>query len=136
MQPSGRSRRRFYIITAGVFAAIVIAALGIVLYYDYSYVNVEIAGNDNAYFVLSYDSTSVTLNVSESATIAVLPHADVTVTAVVSSPYAVSGWTVTGATYTRVTNDSVSFMTGSGDTTIQVSIELVSNSTAGPASPS
>lgn len=119
-----RRRRRFYLITAVVFAVIIVAAVGIVAYFDYSYMSVEIYGNNNASFVLSYDSTNVTVSIAENATVDVLPHANVTLTAVVSSGYVVSGWVVSGATYRSVANDAINFVTGGGNTVITVSVEL------------
>lgn len=128
MQP-GQRKRRFYVITAGVFIAIVAAAIAIVAITEYSYVNVEVHENTHVSFVLAYDSTNVTISSGENATVAVLPSANVTLTAVVDPSYAISGWVVTGATYHQETGDAISFLSGSGGGTISVSVDVVNGST-------
>jgi hypothetical protein len=95
-------------------------------------VNVEIQGNDEASFVLAYDSTNVTLSVSENATVAVLPNANITITAVVNPSYVVTGWTVTGTKFHSQGNNSIGFLAGPGGGTIMVSVSLA-NRTAGRA---
>ncbi len=122
----GRRRRRFYLITAIVFAAILVGAAAIVLYIDYSYVSVKINGSPQVSFLLAYDSTNVTLSASENATIAVLPHANVTIVATVSPNYTISSWLVSGVVF-RERSGIVNFITGSGGSTITVSVQLKQN---------
>lgn len=121
-------RRKFYAITAIVFAAIILVAVAIVVYIDDEYVNVEITGTANASFVLAYDSSNVTLPVSQGATIAVLPHANVTVTAVLGPAYTVSHWDVTGASFHQEGSDEINFLVGPGGSTVRVSAVLTGQS--------
>lgn len=123
MQPSKR-RRRFHIIMAAVLAAIIVGAIAIVVDIQYSYVNVEVEGSPDASFILRYDSTNITLPASQNATVAVLPHANVTIIAITNSSYAVSGWSVTGANYRTEANGTINFLTGSGGSAILVSVKL------------
>jgi hypothetical protein len=118
------NRRKFYIITAVVLIAVVGIAVFITEYVEYSYVKIEVVGNSSTSFVLSYDSTSASLSPSENATVEVLPHADVTITATVSAPYSILRWDVIGVTPTQNGPDSIHFLTGSGGQTILVSVEL------------
>jgi hypothetical protein len=127
----GRSkRRRFYAITAVVLVAILGTAVFIVEYIDDSYVKIEVTGARNTSLVLSYDSTSLTLSPSENATVEVLPHANVTVTADPAAPYTVVHWDVIGVTAIDKGNDSVDFLTGQGGSAIRVSVALASNSSS------
>ena len=121
-------KRRFYIITAVILAAIFLVAGGIVVYIDDQYVNVQITGTPNASFVLAYDSSNVTLPVSQGATIAVLPHANVTITAVLGPSYTVSRWDVTGAGFHLDGSDEIDFLAGPGGSTIRISAELANQS--------
>lgn len=128
MQEPSR-KRRFYVVTVVMLAAVIGSAALILAYVDSSYVRIEVAGNSHASFVLSYDSTSVTLSASENATVEVLPHANVTITAIPVSPYAVVRWDISGTTTTRIAQNAVSFPTGQGGSTIHISAYLATNST-------
>lgn len=121
-------RRRFYIITAAIFVAILGFSVLIVEYVNYSYVKIEVTGSSDASFVVSYDSTSATINASQNAAIEVLPHANVTVTAYPVASYGVVNWSVNGATATGKGPDAIDFVTGQGGSTIKVSAELAANS--------
>jgi hypothetical protein len=122
------NRRKFYIIAAAILIAVIGTAVLITAYVDYSYVKIEVVSNSSTTFVVSYDSTSVTLTPSENATVEVLPHANVTVTATIASPSVILRWDVSGATPTQKGPDAIYFVTGDGGTTIQVSVELGTNS--------
>jgi hypothetical protein len=122
-------RRRFYIITVVVLVTIIGSAALIVEYVDGSYVRIEVTGTSKASFVVSYDSTSVTLSASENATVEVLPHVNVTITASPASQYAVVHWDISGATAAQKGQNSVDFLTGQGGSVVDVSAELATNST-------
>ncbi|MDG6926381.1 MAG: hypothetical protein JRN09_07480 [Nitrososphaerota archaeon] len=117
-------RRQFYVITALVFAAILGIAVFIVADLEFSYAKIEILGNSQVSFVISYDSTSATISPSENATVEVLPHVNVTVTATVSAPYTVIHWDVVGAVPQQKGPDAIVFLTGAGGSTVQLSVEL------------
>jgi beta-lactamase superfamily II metal-dependent hydrolase len=123
-------RRLFYTITAVVFIAILGTAVFIVMYLDDSYVKIEVSGTSNTSLVVSYDSTKLTLSPSENATIEVLPHANVTITANPTAPYTVVHWDVGGASAIEKGQDSVNFLTGQGGSAIQVSVALATNSSS------
>jgi|SRR5271154_370034 beta-lactamase superfamily II metal-dependent hydrolase len=123
-------RRLFYTITAVAFVAILGTAVFIVVYLDDSYVKIEVTGASNTSLVLSYDSTKLTLSPSENATVEVLPHANVTITANPTAPYTVAHWDVGGATAIEKGQDSVNFLTGQGGSAIRVSIVLAANSSS------
>ena len=110
---ANRNRRKFYIITA---------------YIDLSYVKINVVGNSSTSFAISYDSTNATLPTSESATVEVLPHVDVTITATVTPPSTIVRWDVSGATFTQRGQDSITFVTGGGGSAIQISVELTNSS--------
>ncbi len=120
-------RRRFYVITALVFAAILGIAVFIVVDLEFSYAKIEIVGNSQVSFVVSYDSTSATISPSENATVEVLPHVNVTVTAMVSAPYTVIHWDVAGAVPHQKGPNAIVFLTGAGGSTVQLSVELGTN---------
>lgn len=122
-------RRRFYIITVAVLVTIIGSAAFIVEYVDGSYVRIEVIGTSGASLVVSYDSTSVTLSASENATVEVLPHVNVTITANLASPYTVVHWDISGATAAQKGQNSVDFLTGNGGSVVHVSAELTTNST-------
>ncbi len=122
------NKRKFYIIAAAILVAVIGTAVFITAYIDYSYVKIEVVSNSSTTFVVSYDSTSAPLTPSENATVEVLPHANVTITATVTSPYVILHWDVSGATPTQKGPDTIYFSTGGGGTTIQVSVELGTNS--------
>ena len=125
---TNQNRRKFYIIAAAILVAVIGTAIFITAYIDYSYVKIEVVSNSSTTFVLSYDSTSATLAPSENATVEVLPHANVTITATIASPSVILRWDVNGATPTQKGPDAIYFVTGNGGTTIQVSVELGANS--------
>ena len=118
-------RKRFYVITVVVLIAILGSAIFIVEYFDNSYVKIVVTGTSHSSFVISYDSTSVTLSASENATVEVLPHANLTITAIPATSYAVAHWDVNGANVTQRSQDTINFLTAQGGTTIHVSAELV-----------
>jgi hypothetical protein len=118
-------RRRFYIITAAVMAIIFLFAATLVVYTDYSYVKIEVTGTNQAYFVLAYDSTNVTIPSSQSVTVEVLPNVNVTITAHLNATYSLSNWHVSGAEVLTTGNDTVSLLTGKGGSTIQVTAVIV-----------
>ena len=130
MQPEKR-RRRFYLITIGIFIAIISAVVVIVVYTDFSYASVAVSGPSSVSFVLAYDSTNLTLSAGQNATVAVLPGANVTLTASPVSPFIVSGWTVSGANYHAVGQDTINFVAGGGGNTVRVSVQLRNGSAAG-----
>ena len=130
MLTTPKKRRRFYAITALILIAIIGSAIIIVAYEDESYVRIEVSGTANASFVVSYDSTSVTLSASESATVEVLPHSNVTITAEPVAPFIVIRWDVSGATVTPRGQNSINFLTGQGGSSVHVSAELAANSSA------
>jgi hypothetical protein len=121
-------KRKFYIVTVLILVAVIGSAAVIVEYVDSSYVSIEVIGSSHASLALSYDSTSVTLSASENATVEVLPHASLTVTADPVSPYTVVHWDVSGPTATQEGQNSVVFQTGQGGGVIHVSAELATNS--------
>jgi hypothetical protein len=120
-------RRRFYIITALVFVAILGIAVFIVVDLEFSYAKIEVTGNSQVSFTVSYDSTTASISPSENATVEVLPHVNVTVTATVSAPYAIAHWNVTGAVSYQRGPDAIDFLTGAGGSTVQLSVELTTN---------
>jgi hypothetical protein len=122
-------RRKFYTITVVVLAAIIGSAALIVVYVDDSYVRIEVSGTSKASFVVSYDSTSAPLTASENATVEVLPHVNVTITADPVAPYEVVSWQVSGATAVKVGQNSVDFLTGPSGSLVRVSAQLGTNST-------
>jgi preprotein translocase subunit SecY len=122
MEPT---RRRFYVITVAVLLAIFLFAAVILVYTEQSYVKIEVTGTNQAYFVLSYDSTNVTIPLSQNITVEVLPSANVTITAHPNATYSVSSWHTSGAEVLRTGNDTISLLTGQGGSTIQVSAVLV-----------
>lgn len=122
------NRRKFYIIAAAILLAVIGTAVFITAYIDYSYVKIEVVSNSSTTFVVSYDSTSATLTPSENATVEVLPHVNVTITATVTSPDVILRWEVSGATPTQKGPDAIYFVTGGGGTTVQVAVELGTNS--------
>jgi hypothetical protein len=124
------NQRRFYIITAAVLIAILGVAAIIVVDTEYSYVKIEVLGNSATSFTISYDSTSTNLTPSENATVEVLPHANVTVTASVSPPYSVLKWDVSGATTSQKGANTIQFVTGQGGSVILIALELTRNSSA------
>lgn len=119
-----RPRRKFYIITAVVLIVIFASAALLIEDIGYTYVNIQVVGNSKVSFVISYDSSTTSLAPSENATVEVLPHVNVTVTATVASPYAIQKWDISGVTFTQKGEDSVDFVTGSGGSVVQVSVEL------------
>ena len=123
-----QTRRRFYAITIAVFLAIILFAAIIFVYTEDSYVKIEVTGTDHAYFVLSYDSTNVTIPSSENVTVEVLPHANVTIAAYPNATYSVSSWHTSGAQVLRTGNDTISLLTGQGGDTIKVSAALITKS--------
>lgn len=125
---SNRNRRKFYIITAIVLVAIIGTAVFITAYIELSYVKIDVAGNSSTSFAISYDSANATLPSSESATVEVLPHVDVTITAIVTPPSTIVRWDVNGATFTQTGQDTITFVTGGGGSTIQISVELTNSS--------
>ena len=124
------NRRKFYIITATVLIAILGAAALIVVDVEYSYVKIEVLGNSATSFTISYDTTGTTLTPSENATVEVLPHANVTVTVSVSSPYSVLKWDVSGVTASPEGANSIRFVTGQGGSVILIALQLAKNSSA------
>jgi hypothetical protein len=118
-------RKKFYLVTIGVFAAMLLFVAAVFIYTDYSYVGVKITGSSDAYFVLSYDSTNTTIPFSQNFTVDVLPHADVTVAAFPNSTVTLSSWKVAGAQVLSTGNDTVTFLTGQGGSTIRVTAVLV-----------
>lgn len=128
MQTSPKRRRFYTIITIVVLVAIVGSAALIVVYIDESYVRIEVVGTSDASFVVAYDSTSVTLSASENVTVEVLPHVNVTVTAVAVTPYTVVHWDISGAAATQKGQDAIVFPTGEGGSVIRVSAKLATNS--------
>ncbi len=125
---ANRNRRKFYIITAVMLVAIIGTAVFITAYIDLSYVKINVVGNSSTSFAISYDSTNATLPTSESATVEVLPHVDVTITATVTPPSTIVRWDVSGATFTQRGQDSITFVTGGGGSAIQISVELTNSS--------
>ena len=119
-----QNRRKFYIITGLVLITIIGTAIFIVAYMNYSYVKIEVVGSSSTSFVLAYDSISTPLSASENATVEVLPHANVTITASPTAGYTVVRWNVSGVTFTQKAPDSINFLTGQGGTAIRVSAEL------------
>lgn len=125
------NRRRFYIITAIVLVAVLGSALFIVEYLDYSYANIQVLGNKETSFTISYDSTSTSLTPSENATVEVLPHANVTVKAQVASPYDIVRWDVVGVSFSQEGPDSINFVTGAGGSVVHIAVEVaMSNSSS------
>lgn len=122
------TRRRFYIITVAVFLTIILFAAIILVYTEDSYVKVEITGTSHAFFVLSYDSTNVTIPSAQNVTVEVLPHANVTISAHPDAPYDLLRWNTSGAKILGTGNDTISLLTGQGGDTIQVSAVLVTKS--------
>lgn len=118
-------RRRFYIITAVVFLTIILGTVVIVVYTEYSYVRIEVTGSDHAHFLLSYDSTSTPIPLSQNYTIEVLPHANVTIVAYPDASYVLSSWHTSGAQVLKTGNDTIDFLTGQGGETITVSAILL-----------
>ena len=118
-------RRRFYVITVAVLLSIVILAAFIVAYTEDSYAKIEFTGSSHAYFVLSYDSTSVTIPSSQNVTVEVLPHANITITAHPDASFTISSWITTGAQVLRTGNDTISLLTGQGGETIRVAAVLL-----------
>jgi hypothetical protein len=118
-------RRKFYLVTIGVFVVIALFVAANFIYEDFSYVGVKITGSRDAYFVLSYDSTNTTIGFSQSVTVEVLPHADVTVAAFPNSTFTLSGWSVSGAQVLNTGNDSVTFLTGQGGSTVRIAAVLL-----------
>lgn len=118
-------RRKFYLWTIGVFAVMSLFVAAVFVYTDYSYVGVKITGSSSAYFVLSYDSTNATIPFSQNITVDVLPHADVTVAAFPNSTVILSSWKVSGAQVVGAANDTVTFLTGQGGSTVRVTAILV-----------
>jgi preprotein translocase subunit SecY len=108
------TRRKFYIITIAVFLVIVLFATAIIVYTEDSYVKIEVTGTAHAYFVLSYDSTSATIPVSQNITVEVLPHVNLTISAYPDALYNVSSWNTSGAQVLRMGNDTISLMTPPG----------------------
>ena len=122
------NRRRFYIITVIVLVAVLGSALFIFEYLQYSYVSIQVLGNKETSFTVSYDSTTASLSPAQNATVEVLPHANVTITAHVASPYSVVKWDVAGTTFTQKGQNEVNFLTGGGGAVILVSVELTNSS--------
>lgn len=122
------NRRKFYIITAVILTAIIGTAVFITAYIQLSYVKINIVGNHDTSFVVSYDSTSAALPSSESATIEVLPHVNVTITATVIASSSILYWDISGATLHQSGQNAISFVTGGGGSTIQVSVVLTNSS--------
>jgi hypothetical protein len=118
-------RRRFYIITAVVIAIIFLFAAILVVYTEDSYVKIEVTGTNEAYFVLAYDSTNVTIASSQTLTVEVLPNVNVTITAYPNATYSLSNWRVSGAQVLSTGNDTVSLLTGKVGSTVQVTAVLV-----------
>lgn len=122
------NKRKFYIITTVVLITIIGTAVFITAYVELSYVKINVVGNSSTSFVVSYDSTSATLPSSESATVEVLPHVNVTITATVTAPSSILRWTISGVAFTQRGQDVISFVTGGGGSVIQVSVELTNSS--------
>lgn len=118
-------RRKFYLVTIGVFVVMLLFVAAVFIYTDYSYVGVKITGSSSAYFVLSYDSTNATIPFSENITVDVLPHADVMVAAFPNSTVMLSTWKVSGAQVVSAGNDTVTFLTGQGGSTVRVTAVFV-----------
>jgi hypothetical protein len=125
-------RRRFYIITIAVLLIIILFAAIIVVYTEDSYVKIEITGTNHTYFVLSYDSTSVTIPTSQNVTVEVLPHANVTISAHPDPQYDVINWSTSGAIVLETGNNTISLLTGQGGDTVNVSAVLVAKSSSSP----
>jgi hypothetical protein len=123
-------RRRYYIITGSVFLAIFLFAAAITVYTDQSYVKIEVEGTPHAYFFVTYDSTNVTVPVSQNTTVVVLPHVNVTIIGHPDPAYVLSRWTTRGGQVLRTGNDSISIMTGGGGETIAVSAVLLATPSA------
>lgn len=126
------TRRKFYTITVAVLLAIFLIAGAILVYTEDSYVKIEIAGTDHAYFVLAYDSTNVTISSSQNATVEVLPNANVTITAYPNATYSLLSWRTSGADVLRTGDNSISFLTGKGGSTVQISAVLETTPAALP----
>lgn len=126
------TRRRFYAITAAVLLAMFLIAGAILVYTEDSYVKIEVMGTSHAYFVLAYDSTNVTIPSSQNATVEVLPSVNVTITAYPNATYSLQSWHTSGADVLRTGNNSISFLTGKGGSTIQISAVLVAAPAALP----
>jgi hypothetical protein len=122
------TRRKFYIITIAVFLIIIVFTAAIILYTEDSYVKIEVTGTAHAYFVLSYDSTSATIPVSQNITVEVLPHVNLTILAYPDALYSVSSWNTSGAQVLRMGNDTISLMTPQGGDTVRVSPVLSARS--------
>jgi hypothetical protein len=118
-------RRRFYIITVAVMTIIFLFAAILVVYTEDSYVKIEVTGTNEAYFVLAYDSTNVTIASSQGLTVEVLPNVNVTITAYPNATYSLSNWHVLGAQVLSTGNDTISLLTGKGGSTVQVTAALV-----------
>ena len=118
--------RRFHVITIAVVLAIILAAAVILVYTEDSYVKIEVTGTSHAYFVLSYDSTNVTIPSSQNVTVEVLPHVAVTIVAYPNATYQLLSWHTAGGQVISTENDSISIMTGNGGGTVAVSATLAS----------
>ena len=125
------TRRKFYIITIAVFLIIIVFTAAIILYTEDSYVKIEVTGTAHAYFVLSYDSTSAMIPVSQNITVEVLPHVNLTISAYPDALYNVSSWNTSGAQVLRMGNDTISLMTPQGGDTVRVS-PVLSERSPGP----
>jgi hypothetical protein len=125
------TRRRFHLITTAVVLAIILVAAVILVYTEDSYVKIEVTGTSHAYFVLSYDSTNVTIPSSQNETIEVLPHVDVTIMAYPNATYQLLSWHTAGGQVIQTENDTISIMTGNGGETVMVSAILASEA-SGP----
>lgn len=125
------TRRRFHIITIAVVLAIILVAAVILVYTDDSYVKIEVIGTSHAYFVLSYDSTSLPIPSSQNVTVEVLPHVVLTIVAYPNATYQLMSWHISGAQVIQTQNDTISIMTGNGGDTVMVSAILASQA-SGP----
>ncbi len=124
------SSRRFHIITITVVLVIILIAAVILVYTEDSYVKIEVTGTSHAHFVLSYDSTSVTIPSSQNETVEVLPHVDVTIMAYPNATYQLLSWHASGGQVIQTENDTISIMTGNGGDTIMVSAILASEASS------
>ncbi len=123
--------RRFHVITIAAVLAVILIAAVILVYTEDSYVKIEITGTSHAYFVLSYDSTSVTIPSSQNWTVNVLPHVDLTIVAYPNATYQLLSWHTSGGQVIQTQNDTISIMTGNGGDTVIVSATLASEA-SGP----
>lgn len=99
-------------------------ALGFIEYGYATTVSLTVSESPHASIVVFYGSANATIPENQSAVVQLPPHANVTIEAFPEAPFQVQGWSVSGVSITNTGQDKITLLTGSGGSSIVVSVEL------------